>query len=110
MLCALLLVPAAALTAFYLTRSTGVTPTGLASGGRSHAGSAQTATAASPAALSTAGSSGAHLPAGPARTAGHDHQPARPRVTASPPPSQSSSPSPSPSREPGSPPCRVWTT
>src|SRR5258708_27464950 len=99
MLCAVLLVPAAALTAVYLASSTGATPTGLASGGQSHAGSALTATAASPAArrtVSTAGTSGAHLPANPARTAGHDHQPTRPRVTASPPPSQSPSPSPSP--------------
>ena len=95
MLCAVLLVPAAALTAVYLTSSTGATPTGLASGGQSHAGSALTATAASPAArrtVSTAGTSGANLPANPARTAGHDHQPTRPRVTASPPPSQSPSP------------------
>src|SRR5258708_4209428 len=38
MLCAVLLVPAAALTAVYLTSSTGATPTGLARGGPSQAG------------------------------------------------------------------------
>jgi len=61
----MLLIPAAALTAVYLARGSGVSPASLTGSGLSRAGSPRAASATSPAAraLSTAGTSGAHPPA-----------------------------------------------
>jgi uncharacterized protein YkwD len=110
-LSAVLVIPAATLTAVYLARGTGATPTSLTGSGQSRADSPRAAGTASPAArtVSTAGTSGAHLHAQTRRPAGHGHQPSQPPVTASPAPSLGSSPSASPSPQASSPPAQQAT-
>ena len=101
-LSAVLLIPAAAVAAVYLARGTGATPSSLSGSGLSRVDSPRAAGATIPAAqtVSTAGTSGGHLPAQTRRPAGHSHQPSQPPVTASSTPSQTPSPGGSPSAGP----------
>jgi uncharacterized protein YkwD len=109
-ICAVLLVPAAAVAAVFLVRNTGVTPTGLTAAGHPRASFARASTASSPGAqiVSTARTPGGHLSPGPGRRAGHDRPPSRPRTTPSPGPSRSPGPggnaAPSPSPQGSTPP------
>jgi uncharacterized protein YkwD len=104
MICAVLLVPAAAIAAVFLVGNTGVTATGLTAAGHPRASSTRAGAASSPAAqtVNTAGTPGGHLSPGPGRTAGRGQRPARPgsapsqNPTRSPSPADSPSPSPSP--------------
>src|SRR5215472_3165112 len=97
-ICAVLLVPAAAVAAVFGVSSHGVTPTGLTSAGHPRADSARAGTPSSPATqtVSTAGTQGGHLSPGSGRAAGRD----RPRATASPNPGLSASPGGNPSPSP----------
>jgi uncharacterized protein YkwD len=106
MICAVLLVPAAAVAAVFVVRSHAVTPPGLTAAGHGRAGSARAGTASSPAAqtVSTAGTRGGHLSPGSGRAAGHDRPTARPQATPSPNPGRSTSTGTSPSPQGSTPP------